>query len=341
MKALQYSAIRTVEWIDLPDPDPKPGEVRVRVLGTGICGSDVHGFLGLQARRQPGLVLGHETVGIVDAVGDTVASSWIGKRVAVNPLVSCQRCKNCLAGRHSVCESWFLIGMDQVPGAMAQWFTIPERNVRALPAHVDDNAAVMIEPLANAVHLLSHVPEYAGTFPSIVVVGGGTLGASTLVAAKARGWKVVAVVEPNPGRAAAMRALGAPRTIDPRHEDPVAVIRELTDGRGPEVVADCVGRAITRRMGSDAVARGGTVLLLGLDEGPTEFDFFDLIRREVRLQCSYTYRDVDFADAMGLVASGAANFGPWTDRVPMGDAQSAFDRLVADPGDRLKIVLVP
>ena len=341
MKALRYCAVRTVEWIDLPDPEPGAGEVRVRVSGTGICGSDVHGFLGLQARRQPGLVLGHETVGVVDAVGTGVDGSWEGRRVAVNPLVSCQKCRNCLAGRHSVCESWYLIGLDRVPGAMAQWFVIPERNVRPLPDHVDDNAAVMIEPLANAVHLLSHVPEHAGTFPSIVVVGGGTLGAATLVAAKARGWNVVAAVEPNPGRAAAMKALGAPVCIDPREGNAVELIRDLTDGRGPDVVADCVGRAVTRKMGADSVARGGTVLLLGLDEGPTELDFIDLVRREVRLQCSYTYREADFADALALVAAGVADFGKWTDRVSMEDGQRAFDRLVADPGDRLKIVLVP
>lgn len=341
MKALLYSAVRTASYVDLPDPIPGPGEVRVRVAGTGICGSDVHGFLGLQARRQPGLVLGHETVGTVDAIGPGVAAKWVGCRVAVNPLVSCRACPNCLKGRQSVCHDWHLIGLDRVPGAMAQWFVIPERNVHPLPESVSDAAAVMIEPLANAVHLLSHVPEHAGSFPSIAIFGGGTLGAATLAVAKARGWNVVGVVEPNPGRAAAMRALGAPRTIDPRAEDTTAVLRECTGGVGPEVIADCVGRAVTRRASADAVARGGTVLLLGLDEGPTELDFIDLVRREVRLQCSYTYRESDFVDALRFVAAGACDFEPWTDIVPLADGQSAFDRLCTDPGDRLKIVLVP
>jgi len=224
---------------------------------------------------------------------------------------------------------------------MADWFTIPARNVRPIPDHVSDNTAVMIEPLANAVHLLSHVPPSMGAFPSIVVIGGGTLGASTLAVARARGWNVVAVVEPNPGRAAAMRDLGAPVTLDPRTQDIPAALRQLTGGRGPDVVADCVGRAATRRTAADAVARGGFVLLLGLDEGPTELDFIDLVRREVCLQCSYTYRESDFAEAMGLVADGKVNFEPWTDRLPLQLGQAAFDRLVRDPGDRLKIVLVP
>ncbi|MFM7320714.1 MAG: zinc-binding dehydrogenase [Armatimonadota bacterium] len=341
MKALLYSAVRTASYVELPDPVPGPGEVRVRVAGTGICGSDVHGFLGLQARRQPGLVLGHETVGTIDQVGDGVDAGRVGARVAVNPLVSCRICPNCLKGRHSVCRDWHLIGLDRVPGAMAEWFVIPERNVHSLPAHVGDGAAVMIEPLANAVHLLSHVPEHAGAFPSIAIFGGGTFGAATLAVAKARGWNVVAVVEPNPGRAAAMRALGAPRTIDPRTEDTTALLRAWTDGVGPEVVADCVGRAATRRAAADAVARGGTVLLLGLDEGATELDFIDLVRREIRLQCSYTYREADFADALAMVVAGACDFGPWIDHVPLAEGQQAFDRLCTDPGDRLKIVLVP
>lgn len=341
MKALLYSAVRTVTLVEQPDPAPGPGEVRIRTLGTGICGSDVHGFLGLQPRRQPGLVLGHETVGVVDALGDGVDPALAGRRVAVNPLVSCQRCPNCLKGRHSVCDSWHLIGLDRVPGAMAERFLIPARNVFPIPDRVADAAAVMVEPLANAVHLLGHAPEHAGAFPTIAILGGGTLGAATLAVARARGWNVVAAVEPNPGRAAAMRALGAPTTLDPRDGDTVARLRALTDGRGPEIVADCVGRAATRRTAADAVARGGTVLLLGLDEGPTELDFIDLVRREVRLQCSYTYRASDFADALAMVVSGAVDFAPWTDTMPLADGQRAFDRLVTDPGDRLKIVLTP
>ena len=341
MKALLYDAVRHVALIETPLPEPKPGEVRLRVTGTGICGSDVHGWMGKQPRRQPGLVLGHETVGQVDSVGEGVDTALAGQRVAVNPLVSCQRCPSCLRGRHSVCDAWYLLGLDRIPGAMAEFVCLPARNVFPLEDSVSDAAAVMVEPLANAVHLLSHVPEHVGSFPSIALFGGGTLGAATLAVAQARGWDVVAVVEPNPLRARALRDLGAPRTLDPTTQDVVAQLKALTGGRGPEIIADCVGRAVTRQAAANAVARGGTVLLLGLDEGPTELDFIDLVRREVRLQCSYTYRASDFAEALAFVRAGRADFAPWTDTIALADGQAAFERLASDPGDRLKIVLKP
>ncbi|MFY8053201.1 MAG: zinc-dependent alcohol dehydrogenase, partial [Armatimonadaceae bacterium] len=304
MKVLRYSAVRTLTLEETPDPTPQQHEVRVRILATGICGSDIHGYLGLQARRQPGLILGHETVGIVESAGDSANSHLIGQRVSVNPLVSCGKCPMCLAGRQSVCDDWFLIGLDRVNGAMADFVCVPARNVIPIPDSVSDKAAVMIEPLANGVHLLGLVPSYTGTFPDVLIMGGGTLGAATLAVAVARGWNVIGVVEPNPMRAAVMLKLGAPRVFDPRSENIDAEILDATGGRGPSVVADCVGRSAARQLACRIAAKGATILLLGMDEGVTEIDFIHLVRREVRLQCSYTYTAADYNTAINLIVTG-------------------------------------
>src|SRR5580693_9039885 len=121
MKALLYSALKTLEMCDLPEPVAGPGEVKIRVAATGICGSDVHGFLGHSARRQPGLVLGHETLGVVVAGDDSLA----GKRVSVNPLMTCGTCAACRAGRQNVCRSWKLLGLDQTNGGFAEYVVVP------------------------------------------------------------------------------------------------------------------------------------------------------------------------------------------------------------------------
>lgn len=341
MKALVYTELRRVELRELDMPRPGAGEVLVRVAATGICGSDVHGFLGKSARRKPGLVLGHETVGTVAEIGEGVEPSLVDQRVSVNPLITCKRCPACLAGRHNVCADWRLIGLDTTPGAFAEYVRIPARNVLPLPDRVSDAAAVMIEPLANAVHLVSLAPPHAGTFPTAAIFGAGTLGIAILSVARARGVRVVAVSEPNPRRGAVAERLGAERLLDPRSVDAPETIRDLTGGRGVDLAIDAVGTEETRRAAAASAARGGTVLLLGLETGDTTLDFIDLIRREVRLQTSFTYTDRDYAAAFDLIARGAADFTPWTDVLPLAEGQRAFERLLADPADRVKIALQP
>ncbi len=341
MKALVYTAIRTLEMREIAAPQAADSEVLVRVRATGICGSDVHGFLGLQARRQPGLVLGHETMGDVQAVGPGVDSSLLGVRVAVNPLISCLNCRACAAGRHNCCAQWRLLGMDRMQGGFAETIAVPARNVHRLPDHVSDAAAVMIEPLANAFHLVGHIPAHAGVLPTAAIFGCGTLGAAILSVALARGIQVVAQSESNPHRARVAAELGAPRVLNAREDDAVAEIARLTNGRGVDVAIDAVGSQETRSTAAKCVTRGGTALLLGLHEDVSSFDFSDIMRREVRLQCSYCYTERDFAAAFDFVCSGAADYARWTDILPLEQGQNAFERLVSDPGDRLKIVLQP
>lgn len=341
MKALVYTAIKTLEMREIAEPHPATGEVLVRVRATGICGSDVHGFLGLQDRRQPGLVLGHETMGEVQAVGEGVDASLIGTRVSINPLIACMNCRACAAGRHNCCAQWHLLGMDRVQGGFAELVRVPVRNVHPLPNHVSDAAAVMIEPLANAFHLLSHIPAHAGLLPTAAIFGCGTLGAAILSVAQARGLRVIAQTESNPQRARVAKELGVSRVLDPRKEDVATEIAKLTDGYGVDITIDAVGSQETRTACAQCVTRGGTALLLGLHENNSSFDFSDIVRREVRLQCSYCYTQRDFTAAFDFVCSGGADYSRWTDVLPLEEGQGAFDRLVADPGDRLKIVLQP
>jgi len=199
----------------------------------------------------------------------------------------------------------------------------------------------MVEPLANAFHLLSMIPPTAGVLPTIAILGSGTLGACIISVAKARGLQIVAVAEPNPERAKVAKALGATNVIDPTASDVAEAILEATDGVGVSVVIDAVGRAGTRNTAARAVCRGGTALLLGLDEGPTSFDFYDLVRREVRLQTSFAYTESDFAQALDFVKAKTADFQPWTEVMNLEEGQKAFDKLVHNRGDRIKIALVP
>src|SRR5579872_3483376 len=136
MKALVFSAIGQVTVKQEPEPRPGPDQAILKVIGTGICGSDLTGFVGHSPRRQPPLVLGHEVVG---TVVKTPPGEWpfaVGDRVVANPLHTCGACEACLNGRVNLCPSWNVLGMDRVPGAFAEYVAVGARNLFPLPADV-------------------------------------------------------------------------------------------------------------------------------------------------------------------------------------------------------------
>lgn len=201
MQALVYTADRKTEMRELPAPEPRAGEVLLRVRATGICGSDVHGWMGQQAKRRPPLVLGHETVCEVIRAPDEETHLRPGTRVAVNPLFPCRRCANCLAGRTNACMRWRLLGFNGLPGAMAEQVVAPALNCYPLADGVSDESAATIEPLACAVHLMSLAPRIeTGT---IAIFGAGTLGAMILRVALIAGYSPIWLVDKNEKRLAA------------------------------------------------------------------------------------------------------------------------------------------
>src|SRR5437867_3563306 len=183
MKALVLVGKEQVEMQEVPAPRPAVEEVLLRVSTAGICGSDIHGFLGHSPRRKPGLILGHEAVGVVAELGAGVKNVRQGQRVYVNPLISCGKCEPCLSGRENCCASWRLLGMDRVHGAYAEFVAVPALQLRVIPGAISDERAVWAEPLANIVHCfrisMSDRPR------SMAILGAGTMGALGLTVAKA------------------------------------------------------------------------------------------------------------------------------------------------------------
>src|ERR1700756_4354491 len=164
MRALVYTAPQQVRIEERPQAVPATGEVEIAVAAAGICGSDISGFLGHSRRRIPPLVLGHELVGRLRD----------GQRVVANPLISCGRCTECLSGAQNLCSSWRLLGMDRTSGCYAEFVSIPESQVYAIPDELTDARAVIAEPLANIVHLFRIAAPLS--FFRMGIVGGGTMG---------------------------------------------------------------------------------------------------------------------------------------------------------------------
>ena len=146
MKALVYEGVETLGYRDVPDPKPAPGEQLIKVDAVGICGSDMHAYLGHDARRPAPLILGHE------AAGTIVGGARDGTRVTVNPLVTCGTCLACKTGRENLCPTRQIISMQPREGAFAQYLAMPDQNLIVVPADVPLTKAALAEPLAVSWH---------------------------------------------------------------------------------------------------------------------------------------------------------------------------------------------
>jgi threonine dehydrogenase-like Zn-dependent dehydrogenase len=283
------------------------------------------------SNRVPPLVMGHEFAGTVVAGERGRDGAWSGRRVAVNPLLSCRACARCKAGERNLCPGRRLIGVH-VAGGFAERVAVPSANLVALPDGVDARTGALVEPLANAVHAVGLARRLVAT-ETAVVLGAGAIGLFALHAARAAGIAVVRVVEPHAGRRATALAAGARAA----HADAA----ELTPTRSADLVIDAVGATATRRAALDLVRPGGAIVLLGLHEDESALPFHRLVRDQVALQGSFAYTDADFAKALDLLATGNVALGPLADIRPLEAGPEAFATLAAGPTAQLKTFLSP
>ena len=308
-------------------PVAQPGEVIVGVDAAGICGSEVEGYLGRQKNRTPPLVMGHEFAGTVRAVADGVDPSWIGRRVTVNPLLSCGTCPACRGGNRNVCERRQLIGVHR-PGGFGADVAVPVSALVPLPDGLDARLAALAEPLANGVHAV-RLGTLLGTPDRAIVIGAGTIGLAALQAARAAGIAQVVVAEPHAGRRAQAERLGATETA--ASADAIRAPAAL--------VMDAVGRTETRARGIALTRGAGTFVALGLHEDTLAVSFHDLIRREIAIQGSYAYSDEDFATALRWLAEGRAGIGTLEPVRSLADGPRAFAELAKGATGAIKIFL--
>jgi len=320
------------------DPEPSSGEVVVAIHAAGICGSDVHGYVGATGRRRPGIVMGHEAAGVVVRVGEGVASVGIGDPVALRSILACGSCEPCRRGRPNLCADRMVLGMH-LDGAYADCVLVPERLVLPLAQTLSFEEGALIEPLSVAMHAVNRTPFDILDF--VVIVGAGTIGLLTLLAARLRGAGSVVVTDRSPHRLAMARALGADLTIDVDASDPVAAIGAATGGRGADAVFEAVGVSATVQQ-SLAVARpGGQVTWIGNSAPRVELGMQELVTRELTLRGAYGSDD-EFDVAADALATGRLDVRELIERVaPLEDGPHIFRELGEGRLDAVKVILTP
>jgi L-iditol 2-dehydrogenase len=274
--------------------EAQPGRAIVRMLASGVCGSDVHAVHGDFNLWKPPVILGHEGVGIVEELGEGVAPASVGQLVAVCPSVSCGVCYHCREGEELLCSH-----RSAHLGAFADYADVPLAALYPLPDGVSWRAGIFTEPLSAALHAITLADVKPGEW--VGVVGGGAVGMLLLQLAHQKGANVL-LSEPGEERRRIALRLGAEVVVDPRSDDVVKAALDATGGVGLDRVVEAVGRPATVQQAMQMARRGGTVVVMGVADRSAEIPIrpYDLYERQLTLRGSFI-RNFDFQRAVRLL----------------------------------------
>jgi L-iditol 2-dehydrogenase len=315
-------ALRLEEYDNLSTPPP--GQARLRPLAIGICGSDLHVLAGHHPFVTYPVYPGHEVVAVVEGVGDSVDSGWLGRRVALEPSLACGACRACLRGAYNLCESLRVMGF-QVAGGMADLFDAPTERLHHLPNTLAHDGAALVEPTAVAVHAAHLAGNLQGA--SVAVVGAGTIGLLCAQVARAEGASVVLCdIDANRRWHAGSLGFETRPDLEPRAYD---------------VTFECVGVGPALRTAVASTRKGGSVLVVGVYGNDPQVQAGLIQDFELRLQGALMYTGRDYARAIELLQRGVIEVSALISaHVPLAEVERGFATAGAG-GRALKVLVTP
>ncbi len=324
--------------VEVPTPEPGPGQARIAVTGAGLCGTDLHILHGDYSSRPP-VTLGHEIAGVVDAVGDGVDRAWLGALVAPETAFStCGLCRWCRIGRPMLCAERLSVGSG-VDGGFAAHVIVPARLLHRLPAWLDDHAAALMEPLACVCNAILD-PGVVQAGDSVLVSGAGPVGILAAQVARACGGIVTLTgMDADAERLALAGELGIEGVSV---QDTGA--REALAARGAareiDVVIECAGVEAAARSGLEWVRPGGRYVQMGLLSGNVSIPFGLVVTREIEIRATFGSSPTGWMRAVDLVTQRAVDLAPLVSTVlPLSGWREAIERLETRRG--LKTILDP
>jgi L-idonate 5-dehydrogenase len=314
-----------------------PNDAEVSVAVGGICGSDISYFMkgavGRFELREP-MILGHEVVGMVTAVGSAASSALLGRRVAVDPSFTCGTCGPCRAGRENACENVRFLGsaarFPHVQGAFSQRLVVDTAQLLPLDDHLPFETAAFAEPLAVAIHAIRRTGQVEDKH--VAVIGAGPIGLLATLVLRHRGCEQVTVADIKPGPLRHALVVGATDTVD--------LSLAGAEIRPAAIVIEASGSPAGLATALRTVARGGRVVQVGLLPAVAESVPLDLIAtREIDVHGSFRFTHAEFAESVSMLAEGLAVAPLVTGRFDLADAGAAFAQAV-DRTAAVKVQLV-
>lgn len=321
-------------------PEVQEDEVLVKMEYCGVCGSDVHYFrfggIGRRKVTYP-YVLGHECTGEVVQIGPKVTNVAVGDKVVLEPGLGCGRCEYCMTGRYNLCEDMKFMATPPYPGAFKRYLAYPARGCFKLPDRVSTLEGAMIEPLAVGMHAARR--GEVDNSKVVLITGMGCIGLMTLLACKAMNAQRIIVTDVFQNRLDKALSLGADEAINVAETDMIERLKELTGGKGADIVFETAGRAQTAAQNVFAVRRGGVIVQVGTIADPVPYQFNELGKIEADIRSVFRYRNI-FPLAIQLIEKGDIDLkaiGP--DIFAFEDVAQAFDTAIHRGNEVVKCIL--
>jgi L-iditol 2-dehydrogenase len=336
MKAAVCTEPRHIEIRDVDVPEPGEGEVLVRVKSTGLCGSDVDGYLQRHPMIGYPIILGHECAGVVAKPGPGVTNVREGDEVIVEPFFICGACKDCREGRYSFCTDLKIIG-HQVPGSLAEFVVAQAMFCHPKPENLSFEEAAVAEPVTGAFHAVKRCG--VGTGDLVAILGCGTIGVMAMQHCLNAG-AVVVVSDLSPRKLKTAAELGAQHTVNAGAESLAERVAALSGGRGADVVIEAVGEPETLAATVGMARKGGTIMLIGWSGHDTDpFDITNVTLRELTVMGTMGFC-WDHAVTLDLLARGKVRVAPIiTHRYPLAKVEEAVKLLASGDPDVWKIAI--
>jgi len=317
MRAARYYGPGDIRIEQIPEPVPKPGQVKIKIAWNGICGSDLHAYLmtlWVSPATEPNSItkeklpvgIGHEFSGTIVELGEDVDTDHfaVGQNVVVEPLISCMNdyCVSCSEGRRNVCSRMNFIGFAGWGGGLAEYIAVDQELVHELPAGIPLEVGAMIEPLAVGWHAVNRSTFKAGD--NVLIVGAGPIGLLLVKILRARGAGWIGVSEPAAARRDLALALSADAVYDPLSESPSTQTERATDGRGADVVFECSGTQAGLNTALFAVRARGNIVDVSVWEKPPVFDVNYFMSKEATFTATIGYETRVFPELLRAVGEG-------------------------------------
>jgi len=334
-----YHNNRDIRIKDVPKPDIGPDEILLKVMASGICGTDVVEWYRLPKAPR---VLGHEATGIIDEIGEKVTKYKVGDRVFISHHVPCNQCCYCLKDSHTACET--LHTTNYYPGGFSQYIRVPKINVETgvykLPANMSYEEGTFIEPLACVVRgqRLANISKG----DTVLIIGSGMAGILHIQLAKRKGIQKIFATDINPNRLKLAQKFGADHIIDAKNDLPQQ-LKKINNGKAVDKVIVCTGAKKAALTALECVDRGGTILFFAVPDPTTKIPIpiTQFWKNETTIRTSYGAAPRDLKEALQVLAQKQINVVDMiTHRLDIREAAEGF-RLVAEAGKSLKVIIEP
>lgn len=322
---------------EVPVPEPKKGEVLIKIMKIGVCGSDIHVYHGEHPFTKYPVTQGHEVSGEIAKLGEGVEGFAPGQKVTIQPQVVCGKCYPCRHGKYNLCEELKVMGF-QTTGVASRYFAVDAAKVTPLPEDLSYDEGAMIEPLAVAVHAARRAGDVKGL--KIAVLGAGPIGILVAQTVKGMGADSVMITDVSDIRLAKAKECGVDFCVNTKHVD---FGDAMTENFGPDkadVIYDCAGSNITMGQAIKYARKGSAIILVAVFAGEAKVDLAVLNDHELDLNTSMMYRNEDYIEAIRLVNEKKVVLAPLISKhFAFQDYLKAYQYIDANRESTMKVII--